>query len=160
MTWVAKVEFRKSSVHGMGVFALEPIRKGTKVWTVDPTMKFVGPADLRKLPPSEINFALHGGYLHQPSQTFVYYDDGMEYVNHAAGSLSNIGILEWTPLMEDNCTALRDIDVGDELLEDYSFWSIMQVRKRHWLIDLYRDCCPEHYSFLLSIEQGRMRKVA
>lgn len=160
MTWLANVEFRDSSVHGMGAFAREPIRKGTKVWTVDPTMKFVGPADLRKLPPEEIRFALHGGYLHQPSQTFVYYADGMEYVNHAARHAANIGILEWTPLMEDNCTALRDIEAGEELFEDYSFWSIMQVRKRHWLIDLYKDFCPEHYSFLLEIEQERMRKVA
>ena len=160
MTWLAKVEFRESFVHGMGAFAVEPIRKGTKVWAVDPTMKFVGPADLRRLPANELEFALHGGYLHLPSQTFVYYDDGMEYVNHAYGYVSNIGIREWTPLMEDNCTALRDIEAGEELLEDYSFWSILHLYRRHWLIDLYRDFCPEHYSFLLEIEQRRARKIA
>ena len=36
--------------------------------------------------------------------------------------------------MEDNCTALRDIEAGEELLEDYSFWSVMKVYRRHWLI--------------------------
>lgn len=144
----------------MGAFALEPIGKGTKVWTVDLGMKFVGPAELGGLPPEELRFALHGGYLHMPSQKFVYYADGMEYVNHADGSAANIGITEWTPLMEDNCTALRNIEPGEELLEDYTFWSILHLCHDHWLVDLYRDFCPEHYAFLLAIEQRRARKTA
>jgi hypothetical protein len=153
--WLVNVGFRRSPVHGTGAFALEPIRKGTKVWSVDPTMHIVGPAELGGLPRDELRFALHGGYLHLPSQKFVYYDDGMEYVNHADGELSNIGITEWTPLMEDNCTALRDIKTGEELLEDYTFWSILQLRKDHWLVDLYRDFCPGHLAFLAEIEDRR-----
>lgn len=142
----------------MGAFAAEPIEKGTKVWTVDPSMKILGPGELGGLDRDELRFALHGGYLHFPSQKFVYYRDGMEYVNHADGRYSNIGITEWTPLMQDNCTALRDIAEGEELLEDYTFWSVLQLGTDHWLVDLYRDFCPEHYLFLSSIE--RQRKIA
>ncbi len=160
MSWLTKVAFGKSFVHGMGVFALEPIKRGTKVWTVDPSMKFANPAQLAALPVDEMRFALHGGYLHYPSQRFVYYKDGMEYVNHAAGQLSNIGITEWTSLMEDNCTALRDIEVGEELLEDYTFWSVLNLRRDHWLVDLYRQFCPEHFSFLAKIEKEHIRKTA
>jgi hypothetical protein len=160
MGWLVNVDFRRSPIHGMGVFARRPIKKGTKVWTVDPSMKFVGPAELGGLPPEELRFALHGGYLHLPSQRFVYYSDGMEYVNHGDSHHANIGIVEWTPLMEDNCTALRNIAAGEELLEDYTFWSILQLRHDHWLVDLYRDFCPEHYSFLLRIEERRIRKTA
>lgn len=160
MSWLTKVAFGKSCVHGMGVFALEPIKRGTKVWTVDPSMKFAKPAELAALPADELRFALHGGYLHFPSQRFVYYNDGMEYVNHAAGPAANIGIREWTPLMEDNCTALRDIAEGEELLEDYTFWSILQLRRNHWLVDLYRKSCQNHYSFLMNLEQAKVRRTA
>ena len=123
-------------------------------------MKFVGPAELAALPADELRFALHGGYLHYPAQRFVYYNDGMEYVNHATGTAANIGIREWTSLMEDNCSALRDIAVGEELLEDYTFWSILNLRTDHWLIDLYRSSCPEHYSFLVKIGEHQARKTA
>ena len=160
MSWLTKVAFGKSRIHGIGVFALEPIRRGTKVWTVDPTMKFMRPSDLLALPADERRFALHGGYLHFPSQQFVYYNDGMEYVNHADGGLANIGIRKWTPLMEDNCTALRDIAEGQELLEDYTFWSILQLRQDHWLVDMYRRFCPDHYAFLMKIEGERVLKIA
>jgi hypothetical protein len=158
--WLRKVAFGKSRIHGMGVFALEPIPQGTKVWTVDPAMKFADCRQLSALPPDDLRFALHGGYLHFPSQRFVYYKDGMEYVNHAEGAAANIGIREWTPLMEDNCTALRDIDVGEELLEDYTFWSIMNLHRGHWLIKLYREFCPDHYSFLMKINKVAVRKTA
>lgn len=160
MSWLKKVAFGKSHVHGMGVFALEPIRRGTKVWKVDPTMKFADYDQLAALPAEELRFALHGGYLHFPSQRFVYYKDGMEYVNHADGPASNIGIREWTPLMEDNCTALRDIEVGEELLEDYTFWSILNLRRDHWLINLYREFCPNHYYFLAKIGKVQVRRTA
>ena len=144
----------------MGVFALEPIWRGTKVWMVDPSMKIVDSAQLAALSADELRFALHGGYLHFPSQRFVYYNDGMEYVNHASGPAANIGIREWTPLMDDNCTALRDIAVGEELLEDYTFWSILNLRRDHWLIDLYREACPEHYAFLKRIQTEPVKKSA
>jgi SET domain-containing protein len=160
VSWLTKVAFGKSHVHGMGVFALEPIRRGTKVWTVDPSMKFARAEHLCSLPADELRFALHGGYFHFPSERFVYYNDGMEYVNHAPAPIANIGIGEWTPLMEDNCSALRDIDVGEELLEDYTFWSILNLRRKHWLTDLYREFCPDHYFFLVEIGKEQVRKTA
>lgn len=160
MAWLTRVAFGESPVHGMGVFALEPIRMGTKVWTIDPSMKFADAAQLAALPHDELRFALHGGYLHFPSQRFVYYKDGMEYVNHATGSAANIGIMEWTPLMEDHCMALRDIDVGEELLEDYTFWSVLDLRRDHWLVDLYRKAVPDHFDFLMSLERRQVRRIA
>lgn len=155
MGWHAEVDFRPSKTHGMGAFALAPIKAGSKVWQIDKTMNIVGLAELGALTSQELHFALHGGYLHLPSQRFVYYDDGMQYVNHAPTPIANIGIPSWTPLMQDHCTALRDIEPGEELLEDYSFWSILQLEDDHWLVDLYRDFCPGHYAFLSDIERQR-----
>lgn len=158
MGWEVKVAFRPSATHGMGVFAQEPIRAGTKVWVFDETMHVCGLPELAALTPDRLAFALHGGYLHHPSGRFVWYEDGMEYVNHAEGAGANIGITEWTPLEKDNCTALRDIAPGEELLEDYGFWSIFQLPEEHWLHGIYQDFCPHHYAFLASV--GRRRRAA
>jgi hypothetical protein len=160
VSWLTKVAFGKSPIHGMGIFALEPIRQGTKVWTVDPTMKFTCPSELAGLSHDELRFALRGGYLHGPSHTFVYYNDGMEYMNHARGELANVGAREWPPLMEDYCIALRDIEAGEELFEDYTFWSGMALHDDLWLTELYRKFLPDHYAFLLSIDDERLRKTA
>jgi uncharacterized protein len=160
VSWLTKVAFGKSDVHGMGVFALEPIRQGTKVWTVDPSMKFASPSELASLSPDELRFALRGGYFHGPSHKFVYYNDGMEYMNHARGEQANIGAREWPPLMDDHCIALRDIEAGEELFEDYTFWSGMAIRNDHWLTDLYIKFLPDHYRFLVGIDEQRLRKTA
>lgn len=155
MGWTVDVEFRPSTIHGMGAFARSRIAKGTKVWVFDPSMKVCGLPELAALTPDRLAFALHGGYLHHPSGRFVWYEDGMQFVNHASGAAANIGITEWTPLEEDNCTALRDIEPGEELLEDYAFWSIFSLDPNHWLRKLYRDFCPGHHAFLSSLEDAR-----
>jgi uncharacterized protein len=160
VSWLKKVAFGRSHVHGIGVFALEPIRRGTKIWTVDPTMKFVSPSNLAALSPDELRFALRGGYLHAPSNKFVYYNDGMEHMNHAPSGLANIGAKEWPPLSEDYCIALRDIASGEELLEDYTFWSSIALQDDDWLTNLYRRFLPDHYDFLLEIDGKRLRKTA
>lgn len=155
MSWQVAVDFRPSPVHGTGVFAREPIKAGTKVWTFDREMQVCGLADLAALPQDRLQFALHGGYYHALARKFVWYEDGMQFVNHAEPGRDNIGIREWTPLEDDNCTALRDIEPGEELLEDYQFWSIFNLPAEHWLRGLYRDFCPHHHDFLLSLHEKR-----
>lgn len=160
MAWLKKVRFGPSPVHGTGAFAEEPIRAGEKVWCVDPTMHVGGPGELGGMTPDELRAALHGGYHHAPADRFVWYLDGMQFVNHADPPHANIGIREWTPLEEDHCLALRDIAPGEELLEDYEFWSIFKLPPRHWMHDFYRDFCPEHYAFLHAIHERRDRRRA
>ncbi len=153
MGWNVDVVFKKSTLHGTGVFARQPIAKGTKVWAFDDSMHVCDLADLAALSREDLHYALHGGFLHHPTQKFVWYRDGQEFVNHAAAPNANIGITEWTALEEDNCTALRDIEVGEELTEDYRFWSVHGLAKDHWLYKLYADFCPGHLEFLMSLEK-------
>ncbi len=155
MGWNVDVEFKPSGTHGMGAFARQDVAAGTKVWTFDSGMKVGGRQELVALSREELHFALHGGYLHHPSGRFVWYDDGMQYVNHADFPHANIGITEWTALTDDNCTALRDIAAGEELLEDYQFWSVLTLGRDHWLTKLYQDFCPGHYDFLIEIQKRR-----
>lgn len=155
MGWLKKVTFKPSSIHGTGAFAGEFIERGEKVWCFDDSMHVCGPAELGGLDPETLEFALHGGYYHEPARKFVWYEDGMQYVNHADPPIANIGITEWTPLEQDHCKALRDIEPGEELLEDYEFWSVVNLPANHWLHHFYMDFCLSHYDFLAFIHSRR-----
>ncbi|MBP7001382.1 MAG: hypothetical protein KBB57_07540 [Amaricoccus sp.] len=98
-----------------------------------------------------LSFALHGGYLHKPSGKFLWYKDGMQYMNHGEGDIANVGLAYWPTLQEDHTVALRDIAPGEELREDYGFWADGGLASDHWLNPLYRRHCPHHLSFLQSL---------
>ena len=131
----------------------QPIRAGTKVWQYDRTMHACDRAALTALDHKTLAFALHGGYLHAPSGKFLWYTDGMQYMNHAEGRLANVGLGEWPPLELDHTRALRDIAPGEELFEDYGFWANGGLSPGHWLFPLYMRFCPQHYAFLASLEE-------
>lgn len=148
MGWTVNVDFRPSAVHGTGIFARRRIPAGTRVWEVDATMHFARAADLKALSPARLAYALHGGYLHRPADRFVWYEDGMQFMNHAAGARANTGLAYWPTLTEDHSVALRDIAAGEELFEDYGFWAENGFSERHWLAPFYRAASTEHLAFL------------
>jgi hypothetical protein len=154
MGWTVDVDFRPSAVHGTGVFARGRIARGTRIWEVDATMRFAEPAALAALPAARLAFALHGGYLHRPTDRFIWYEDGMQYMNHAAGARANCGLDHWPALTQDHSVALRDIAAGEELFEDYGFWADAGFSDEHWLPPLYRAGCPSHFDFLRSLSPG------
>ena len=47
--------------------------------------------------------------------------------------------------------ALRDIEPGEELREDYRSCLRAGLAPDHWLRPLYRAYCPRHYRFLLGL---------
>ena len=150
------VKFKKSSVHGVGIFAARAIEKGTRIWQVDQAMHFCDATDMAALTDVELRFALHGGYLHKPSGRFLWYTDGMQFMNHRPTPDANIGLGIWPPLSEDHCIALREIAPGEELFEDYTFWSDGGLAADHWLRPFYLAHCPEHYAFLRQLEDVRI----
>ena len=118
-------------------------------------MRIADATGLALLSPEVLTFALHGGYLHKPSDRFIWYYDGMQFMNHGATPFANIGLGHWPALAEDHCIALRDIAPGEELLEDYSFWSNGGVQPGHWLHRLYMEFCPGHLAFLSRLDTFR-----
>ena len=156
MGWMVSVEFKRSPVHGRGIFPRHPIPAGTRIWQVDETMHFCDAGDMAALSKAQLRFALHGGYLHKPSGRFLWYTDGMQFMNHRGTSDANVGLGTWPPLTEDHCVALRDIPAGEELFEDYTFWSDGGLDGGHWLRPLYLAHCPEHYAFLRELESFRV----
>ena len=151
MSWLVSVEFKTSHVEGMGIFARSDIKSGTKLWQFDESMKVADAKSLARLDPKRLAFALHGGYLHGPSDKFLWYTDGMQYMNHAPGRLANVGLGYWPALREDHCVALRDIAEGEELFEDYSFWANEGLEPDHWLHPFYMSHGSRHCEFLKSL---------
>ena len=102
----------RSLIHGLGVFAAEPARKGDVVWRFDPRIDIVIPEKrLADLPPHVVR-SIHVRAEYQPDQRrFVLSADGDADMNHSeAANLLDHG---------DSATAARDITVGDELTCDY-----------------------------------------
>ena len=133
------------------MFAKKPISAGTRVWEYDDGMRVCDAGTMVALDPRQLRYALHGGYLHKPSDRFLWYTDGMQYMNHAATPRANVGLGTWPPLRDDHTVALRDIAVGEELLEDYAFWADGGLGPNHGLHGLYLEHCPEHFAFLGSL---------
>ncbi|TPE51404.1 SET domain-containing protein-lysine N-methyltransferase [Amaricoccus solimangrovi] len=153
MSWLVDVEFRSSKVDGMGVFARRAIRSGTRLWQFDESMHVCDSNALAGLDDRDLAYALHGGYLHGPSDKFLWYRDGMQFMNHADGEMANVGLGFWPELRQDHCVALRDIAAGEELFEDYSFWADAGLDPRHWLHPFYMRQGRRHYHFLRGLER-------
>ena len=151
MGWNANVEVRRSAVHGCGVFAAEPIPAGTRIWQVDASMRICDRTQLARLAPSTLARALKAGYVHEPTGLFVWYTDGMQFMNHGEGRAANVGLHYWPALEDDHIVALRDIELGEELREDYRGCLRAGLAPDHWLAPFYRAFCPSHYRFLLEL---------
>jgi SET domain-containing protein len=152
--WKVDVHFKRSRIHGIGVFASERIPAGTRIWQVDPTMYIADRRTLPALPPEDLRYALLAGYLHRPSGRFVWYEDGMQFMNHGSGELANVGLDHWPQrLFDDHMVALRDIRPGEELREDYGFCLDGGLAPDHWMRPLYLGHAPEHYNFLLGLQR-------
>ncbi len=113
--------------------------------------RFSDRAALAAMPLERVAFALHGGYLHHPSDCLVWYEDGMEFMNHAPKGLANAGLGHWPSLTQDHTVALRDIKAGEELFEDYGFWADVGFADGHWLEPFYVAALPQHLTFLRSL---------
>lgn len=151
MGWNVDVAFGRSAVHGTGVFARDLIPAGTKVWQFDASMQVCTRTSLARLDPETLSFALCAGYLHKPSGAFLWYADGMQFMNHGDGCEANVGLYYWPKLRDDHIVALRDIEPGEELREDYRMCLGTGLAPNHWLRPLYLAFCPAHYGFLLGL---------
>ena len=151
MGWNVNVAVKSSAVHGSGVFAAEPIAAGTKVWQFDASMQVCSRRRWPGWSRRRCRRALTAGYVHEPSGLFLWYRDGMQFMNHGDGRAANVGLHYWPKLRDDHIVALRDIEPGEELREDYRSCLRAGLAPDHWLAPFYRAHCPAHYRFLLGL---------
>ena len=113
---VVRTNLGPSSIHGIGAFAGEPIRKGQVVWQFDPRIDLRFPlSDLSNFPPAVQEHFVTRCYVEmfQGQKVMVICSDNAQYVNHSTDPNlvdSEDGHVE---------IAARDIAVGEELTCNY-----------------------------------------
>lgn len=113
---VVKTYLKFSSIHGLGCFAGEDIKKGQLVWRLDPGIDLTfTESELKKFPPSFSEFIRIYGYCPLDSEEKIYIlcVDHARHMNH-----SDSPNLRETP--EGLNVASRDISKGDELTCNYT----------------------------------------
>lgn len=107
-------ELKDSPIHGRGLFAAEFIPAGTLVWAFDAGQDQVIPVEeVERADEAARRFLLTYAYYCRCMNGYVLCGDGARFVNHSE-----------QPLMGSHddsrfSFALRDIQPGEELTEDY-----------------------------------------
>ena len=110
-----KTYLDKSNTHGIGLFAGEEIKKEDIIWM--PTKEFISlfsQEELDALDSSDKQMVQHYGYFHKENNEWHFAGDNSRFINHSTES--NIIRTDNT----DGVRAVRDIDTGEELLQNYS----------------------------------------
>ena len=107
---LVKTYLGKSRIHGLGVFAGEFIRKGTKIWRfVEGFDRVYSPREFARLPQEAKDFIRRYGY--RADGEIMLTLDHDRHVNHSENS--NIGY------RNGHAVAVRDIPKGTEITNDY-----------------------------------------
>src|SRR3954465_13433272 len=107
----------QSTLHGLGVFAVAPIAKGTPVWRFAKGLDMEFAPDIVPALPAHVQeFFAHYGYLDRNVQRIVLcFDDG-RFVNHS--DTPNVAT-DYTHDPYGLDVALRDIAAGKEITMNY-----------------------------------------
>ena len=108
---------KESAIHGIGLFAAQPIKKGTVIWRLDrPIDQFLEDADLERLSEPARQMMFKYSYLDPVLKKRVLCGDDARYMNHSE-----------SPNCDDRMdanggvtVAARDIAAGEELTCDYA----------------------------------------
>ena len=104
-----------SPIEGVGVFAAEPIARGTLIWQLAPELdRLIHSSDIPSLPPLFQDFVERYGYPypHDPKQLIIELDNG-RFMNHS----DRPNTIFSDP---DAGYTVADIAAGEELLCNYA----------------------------------------
>jgi hypothetical protein len=107
-----KAYIAPSGIHGIGLFAGEPIKKGSVVWGFDPPVdqRFT-PQEVKEMLPEMKTFLSR--YAYSDRGTLVLCGDHARFMNHSPEpTCGNDPSRQYT-------LALRDIAQGEELTDNY-----------------------------------------
>lgn len=125
---LVRVTVGPSAIHGLGVFAAEPIAAGTVVWRFTPGFDLeVEPAVVESQPPVPRERLLHYGFVDERLGRYVLCCDDARFLNHAPNPTL---VQDLSSERHGVDRAARDIAVGEELTVDYGTFE-GRVHKSH-----------------------------
>lgn len=109
-------ELKQSAIHGIGVFLLEPVSRGTLIWRFDSRIDRVYSDDeVASLPDRAQRFLRIYSTRHDGARLWVLCGDNGRHFNHAdAPNTISDGIAFGTDVAAD------DLPAGTELTSDYN----------------------------------------
>lgn len=111
-----KTEIKSSSIHGLGLFALEDIAKGQVVHEESPGLDLVIEVEkFSVLSPDEQAFIEYYGWLDKDDDKYHLNFDHSRFINHSSDS-ANLTF----DATHNAVVAKRAIKIGEELTEDYA----------------------------------------
>jgi uncharacterized protein len=112
---LVQTKVQNSHIEGVGIFAAQFIRKGQEIWRLDDRFDLVYPEKtVASFPPDMQDYFNRYGYPHMTRSGFIVLEiDNGRFMNHSETPNTNFTDAElgW---------AIRDIQIGEELLCDYS----------------------------------------
>jgi SET domain-containing protein len=109
-----KTKIDRSKIHGLGLFAMQNVEKGDKIYKHNDNLDLLLTKDkFEILPEKEKKLILHYGYIDKKTGKYRLDHDDIRFVNHS--KKPNIGLN-----INGIIVALRDIKKGEELTQNYS----------------------------------------
>lgn len=110
-----RTRLQPSKIHGLGVFAAQPVKQGDMVWRFMPGFdQLIHPRLIEALDQDFVET-----YMQRCETTglWLFCVDNARFINHADHPSTTPGLPLSNPGAFD--VAARDLDVGDELTQDY-----------------------------------------
>jgi uncharacterized protein len=119
---LVRTRITQSPIHGLGVFAEEPITAGTAVWQFCPGWDIEKELnELSALPPHARELLDHFGYIDRYLNRMILCFDNARFINHSDNP--NVGTdYKRCPYGLD--VALRDVAAGEELTSNYETFEL------------------------------------
>ena len=116
-----------SKIHGIGLFAAKPIKKGTVVWRFAPKIDIVlTPAILKRLSPVAYEQVMAYAYQDNKTKEIILCGDDARFMNHS----KDANIMD-NPKNRNESLAIHDISSGEEITCDYSLFDLLTERHLH-----------------------------
>jgi uncharacterized protein len=114
---LVKTYLDRSRIHGIGLFAAEPIPRGTVLWTLHPAIDIqLGPEVFETLVPAAREQIVKYSYLDPVLRKYVLCGDDARFFNHD----DDPNCLDVPDGQGGRTIAKRDIAAGEELTCDYA----------------------------------------
>ena len=112
---LVKTKIRPSKIEGVGLFADEPIKSGTKVWGFEPKLDLLlSKEEVETLSPAAQEQFYRYAYLDKVRGKYLLCGDDGRFFNHS--DTPNC----YETMENDSTYSLRDIEVGEELTINYA----------------------------------------